>query len=429
MKKLFKNVNFRLIFIGNFVSNLGSLFYNFAISWFILDITGSALQAGIYMTVGSVTSLIFTPISGVITDRFNKVRIVYITDFIRGLAILAAGFAVFSGLSDSMTMIVLYSATIVLAINGSLFSPAVESLRAEIVDRDDLQAANATMSTLANLRWIIGLLLGGVIYVALGVYWIFIINGLSFIFSGISEMFIKHPFKKKEGKLTFKTGYGDFREGLKYLMDKRGILALMIGTLFLNFAFIPLFANGMPYLYNQILEKTAVDYAVIEIAIAVGSIISGLFIGNVSKTLNVRKTTLGGLSVMTVCFTIITIAVHWVIYGQLNYYAFLGIMVSILLIHGFAHMYVNIPIQTAFIKAIDQEYLGRAFSVLTVLASAAIPLATFIGGVLIEYGSIQLLLIEGLVVLVLIMIYIFTNKNIRHFFKSVQEMEEVESGE
>jgi Na+/melibiose symporter-like transporter len=84
-KNVFRNKNFTLTFLGALVSNVASLFYSFAISFYILEITGdNALIQGLYLAVSGATFCIVTLFGGVISDRFNKAKIMYLCDYLKG---------------------------------------------------------------------------------------------------------------------------------------------------------------------------------------------------------------------------------------------------------------------------------------------------------------------------------------------------------
>jgi MFS family permease len=118
MKKtlFFTNRNFALLFLGGLVSRLGDSFYNFAISWYILSLTGSPVQAGYYMAFGAVIYLILSPFGGAIVDRLDKIKVIYLTDFVRGISVLVAGLMIFSGVEQSTQLIILYITSFIISI-------------------------------------------------------------------------------------------------------------------------------------------------------------------------------------------------------------------------------------------------------------------------------------------------------------------------
>ncbi|HOE06975.1 MAG TPA: hypothetical protein PLQ99_04710, partial [Bacilli bacterium] len=95
-KTVLKNKNYMLLFIGTLVSNMGAIFYNFAIGLYILSLTGNnAAIQGFYLGLCGIVFLVFTPIGGVIADRKNKVKIVYGTDYIRGVLIVISAISIY----------------------------------------------------------------------------------------------------------------------------------------------------------------------------------------------------------------------------------------------------------------------------------------------------------------------------------------------
>lgn len=421
MKKIFKNRNFFLLFQGTLVSAIGNSLYNFAIGWYILDLTGSPVQMGTYMATGAIIMLILTPFSGVIADRFDKVKIVYLTDFVRGIAILAAGYAIFQDLSLNQSMIVLYSATIVLAINGALFNPASGSLMPELVEQNEYQTAGSAMSMINSIQGIVGILLGGVLYSLLGVGWIFIINAATFIFSGISEMFIRNPHTDR-GKLDITSGLRDMKEGFMYLVGKRGLMHMMVGFAILNFAFIPIMANGFPYLFNVVLEVDAFDYSMVQVAWSIGTLIGAIAIGSIATRLKIFKSTFIGLLAMMAGFLGISFFINQIITGSMTYQAFFWSIAVLMASIGIMNMYLNIPLNAGFMRAIEPEYRGRAFSVVGTMSQAAVPLAMFLGGILIELQGIMFVAYSSIIILLLILVYLFTNRNVLGFIRSLDQV-------
>ena len=80
-KNVFRNKNFTLVFLGALVSNIASLFYSFAVSFYILKITGNnALIQGLYLAASGIVFCVFTLFGGVISDRFNKAKIIFFSN-------------------------------------------------------------------------------------------------------------------------------------------------------------------------------------------------------------------------------------------------------------------------------------------------------------------------------------------------------------
>ena len=88
---VFAGRNFRLVFFGALVSELGAILYSFAESFYILEISGNnAFLQGLFLALCGAVMLISTPAGGVLGDRFNKAKIMYMCDFIKGGLIIFA---------------------------------------------------------------------------------------------------------------------------------------------------------------------------------------------------------------------------------------------------------------------------------------------------------------------------------------------------
>lgn len=194
---IFKNKNFNLLFAGVLVSNIAHVLFNFAISLYILRIAKEAfgVEQAAYLAVSDIILLVCMPFGGVLADKMNKVRIMYLTDYIRGITIGLVSVAVLLINHAGTLLIILFIMNIILGINSSLFNPASGSLLRFIVKDEELQQASSYMQGSANLQNIIGLILGGIIFATLGIFWIFVINAIGYVISAISEMFIRYDHK------------------------------------------------------------------------------------------------------------------------------------------------------------------------------------------------------------------------------------------
>ncbi len=392
MLALLKDKNFSLLFAGNFVSRIGSTFYNFAVGWFILTLTASPLMMGLYIALGGIVELIASPLAGVFIDRLNKVRILYVTDFIRGLTVLIGGALIFSLQSDGQLILLLYGVTVILALNNALFFPANSTLIPEIVADQQLTQANAFFSLINSFQTIIGILLAGLLYGLLGIELIFIINGISFILSAISEMFIRTHYEKPAStqKPSFRH---DFKEGVRYIRDKTGLLPFVTAVLFLNFAFAPFFANALPYLYNLALNQEALQLAFANIIFSSGMVVGGLLVGALGVKITVANSMKRGLVLTIFMGFWLSVIMILAVNARFSYMAFSVIFLPSLFILAISNMFVNIPFGTGLARAIQPEVRGRVFAIVNTLTAGLIPVSYLLAGLVLEYSTLSVLLI------------------------------------
>ena len=193
-ENVFCNRNYRLVFFGALVSEIGALLYSFAVSFYILKISGNnAFLQGLYLALCSVAMLVFTPVGGVLGDRFNKAKIMYICDFCKGANIILATVLMLLFPEADAHIVILFALGITGNIISGIFNPAAGALLPQIVEPDQLQQGNSYFTIKSAVESILGVVLAGILYAALPVHTLFFIVGAGFVASGVSEMFIRCP--------------------------------------------------------------------------------------------------------------------------------------------------------------------------------------------------------------------------------------------
>ena len=199
-KKLW-NKNFFLLWQGQLVSCLGDAFYSMALGFWVLDKTGSSSIMGILMAAISLPRIIIGPFAGVIVDRFDRKKMIILGDLIRGIGILFVGYAAYKNILE-VWMVILIG--VICGICSAFFNPAISSVIPDLVSNDNIVKANSAQQMAVSTTSLVGSLSGGFIYSILGASVMFIFNGISYIISTVTEMFISIPkVEQKESKLTF----------------------------------------------------------------------------------------------------------------------------------------------------------------------------------------------------------------------------------
>ena len=133
-ENVFHNRNFRLVFLGALVSELGALLYSFAVSFYILQISGNnAFLQGLYLALCSAAMLVLTPVGGVLGDRFSKAKIMYVCDFCKGGTIILATVLMLLLPEKDTHIVILFVLGIIGNIISGIFNPASGALLPHIV--------------------------------------------------------------------------------------------------------------------------------------------------------------------------------------------------------------------------------------------------------------------------------------------------------
>ena len=204
-----RNRNFRLLWFGQLVSQLGDWFNTVAVYALLYELTGSATAVAAMMVVQFLPIAIVGPVAGVIVDRHDRRRIMIGADLVRGVAILGLLFA-----DTASTVWIAYAAIGVSVAAQGFFEPARSSTIPMVVDRADLLTANALSTASWSAMLAVGASLGGLVTALVGRDAAFLINSLSFFLSAVLIAGIRMPARQSR---EIHGGFRDLLEGLSYM--------------------------------------------------------------------------------------------------------------------------------------------------------------------------------------------------------------------
>ncbi|MHB0995888.1 MAG: MFS transporter [Elusimicrobiales bacterium] len=234
LSRAFKYRNYRLFFAGQCVSLIGTWMQTVALSWLIYRLTGSPLLLGVAGFAAQAPSLLLAPFTGPAADRFERRRILLVTQSLAMLQALALAALVLFGDPRPWQIIALAS---VLGVISAFDMPARQSFIVQLVERrEDLANAIALNSSMFNSARLIGPSIAGIFIAAFGEGVCFLFNGLSYIGVIAALLAIRLP----AAPAAARRGRGTFKEGLRYAFGfppiRYLILMLAVGSLL-----------GMPY--------------------------------------------------------------------------------------------------------------------------------------------------------------------------------------
>ena len=423
-KNVFTNKNFVLAFLGAFVSNTGSILYGFAVSFYILVLTGNnALIQGLYLATGGITFMIVVLFGGVISDRFHKGKIMYICDYAKGVSIIALTILLMTVIgSNTGKVIILFVLSVISNFIGAIFSPASASLLPHIVPPESFQQAQSYYSAMNSFQSILGIVLAGILYSTIPANILFLIVGGCYIISGFSEMFIKYNFVKPEGKLSVKVALNDIGDAFKYLKGMKPILFLIIAVLFVNFFFAPVGSNFLPYFIAT--DVTGSDYifhewmapemwsSIVSVVLSLGSIIFAIILSTKQKKEHIAPGLRIAFILMSIVFASISAMYVLFDFDIININVFLITFVAICFFIGMLLVLINIPISTTVVSIVDKDKLGKVNSLIDVGSQGLIPVAELLGGLVIAGLGTSALLIGCTIGFIGMTVYIAVNKYI-----------------
>src|SRR5262249_7513023 len=155
-----KHRSFALLWSGQTVSRLGDSLYRVALAWWVLEKTGSATAMGTVLICSSIPLLLFLLIGGVTVDRFPRLRVMLVSDLLRGAATLVVALLAFS---QPFEIWHIHGASIFFGFVQAFFQPAYAATVPEIMPREALSSANSLTSLSQEISGVVGPAIGAAI--------------------------------------------------------------------------------------------------------------------------------------------------------------------------------------------------------------------------------------------------------------------------
>lgn len=221
------NRNYRLLWFGQIVSQLGDWFNSVALYALLLELTGNATSVALMIIVQFLPMAVIGPVAGVVVDRVNRRRLMIAADILRGLAVLVL---LTVRRPDQVWLVYVVMGAVVSL--TAFFEPARTSVIPNVTTRAQLLTANALSSATWSAMLAIGAGAGGIVTALFGRNAAFLVNAASFLISAAiiarTSFNADPPEAKRPAGWASITGIGDLVEGMRYVRSDRHVAALML---------------------------------------------------------------------------------------------------------------------------------------------------------------------------------------------------------
>ena len=232
MSKKLWNKDFILLLQGSTVSVIGDLMYSVAIGYWVYEQTGSSSLMGIMTSISMFVTMFLSPFTGSIIDKCNRKWVLVGMDLMQSAIMLTIGTLAYMGKLNVPGVLI---AAFLAAIGSVFYSPAVSTLMIDIIPKDDMVRGQSVFSGANSLVNMVGTAFSGVMVAFLGVPLIVIINGLSNLYSAVSEMFIHVPKTVQQGnKVSVKSILQDSKTAVKMIFSDPCLRLFVPCALILN---------------------------------------------------------------------------------------------------------------------------------------------------------------------------------------------------
>ncbi|MBY2478591.1 MFS transporter [Clostridioides difficile] len=378
------NKNFNLMVLGQIISILGSSLLRFALSTYILDITG---RADIFATLYAISNipLLLSPIGGAIVDRFNRRNLMVIFDFMSSIIILIF-ICLFSTLNDSIVLIGIVM--ILLSIISCMYQPTVQASIPLIVNEKDLEQANGIVNGIGALSSMFAPVLGGFLYGLIGIKMLLIISCISFFLSAVMEIFIYIPFNKRElnGDIVI-TIVSDMKKGFSYIIKQPYISKAMILAASLNLFLTPFLLVGIQYILRVTMHSSnnmyGIGIGIIEFSSVLGALSIGLFAKKMKMNTLYRWLMLISILMIPMAISISPSML------RLGYYpSFILLFICIIPV-AMSMTIIAVFVLTIVQKQTPNELLGKVMATITAVSQCVAPVGQIMHGKLFEVFSLK----------------------------------------
>ena len=359
-----RHPNYRLFFAGQTVSLIGSWITRVATAWLVYRLTGSVLLLGLVGFAGQIPSLVLAPFAGVLVDRWNRHRILVVTQvlsMVQSFALAALSFA------DIITVRDVLLLQMAQGIINAFDTPARQSFVIQMVDdKADLPNAIALNSSMVNLSRVIGPSIGGVIIAAVGEAWCFLLDGFSYVAVIASLLAMRVATRQRSPSTTAMSQ--ELVDGLRYVTSFPPIRSALLLLAFVSVVGMP-YTVLMPAIARNVLNGDSHTLGFLMTASGVGALAGALYLAS-------RRSVLGlGRVIPTAACTFGV--------GLLLFSLSRSLMLSIamLMITGAGMMVTMASTNTILQTIVEERMRGRVMSFYTMAFLGTTPIGSLIAGI------------------------------------------------
>jgi MFS family permease len=373
--------NFRVFWIGQTVSLIGTWMGTVAQGWLALELSDSAFIVGVVSAAGSLPILAFSLPAGVLADRYSKLRIVIVGQSLLSLQAALLWLFVFTG---RITIPWLIAFATINGIVSAFEIPARQSLLVELVGREDLMDAIALNTSSFNFARIIGPSIAAVVIAGAGLAWCFAINAASYIAVLIGLGLVSLPAWQAPAQRT--STMAGLREGLRYLTRTPEVAVLMRLVAVFSVFGLP-YLTLMPVLARDALYLDASGYGLLMTVTGIGALAGALFLAAVGT--RIRRGRL--FAVSSIVFPILIIAVALTPIAT--------VAAALLLLTGVS-MILHTALANGLIQSIVPDALrGRVIAAYVVVYVGFSPFGSFLSGAIAHLAGVEWALAGGAAVM------------------------------
>jgi MFS family permease len=355
--------NYRLFFLGQGMSLVGTWMQRTALIWLVYRLTDSPFLTGLLTFCSQIPMFFLAPFGGVVTDRWNRYRTLLLT---QTLSTLQALVLVALFVTGSLTIWEIMVLSLFLGLVSAVDMPARQAFLIEMVEaKEDLGSAIALNSMMVNGARLIGPGLAGAMIGLVGEGWCFLLNALSF--APVLAALLAMRLKPRAAAVHHSGVVQSFKEGFAYAFGFPPIRDLLLLLALVSFGGMPLMVL-LPVFAREVLGGGADTFGLLNVAVGAGALAGGL-------SLAVRKSVLGlGRRIAQ------SAAVFGAGMIAFSLSASFPLSAAILAVAGFAMIFEMASSNTVLQTIVEEDKRGRVMSFYAMAFRGTAPLGSLLAG-------------------------------------------------
>ncbi len=400
MQRKLWNKDFVLLLQGNATSAIGDLLYSVAIGYWVYEKTGSSTLMGVMSSISMFVTMFLSPFTGSIVDKISRRWIIVGMDALRGLIMLVLGALLYA---NALNIPGILLAAFLASMCSVFFGPAVSTLMIDLIPHDDMTRGQSIHSGITSLINLVGKAFSGVLVAFLGVPLIVVINGVCYLLSAFTEMFIRVPRTVQQGeKVTVKGVLTDFGKAVQSIFANPCLKLFVPFVVILNFLCAGPTTLMLPFCMDKGFTMDMYGYLLsVEMA---GSMITVLILGVVKLSPKHRFILMivGFIGAQTLCVPAYLAT------------AFLP-MAVLLFLSALLNAAGNAIFNAALMLALPDENRGAILGFVSAASIGGCALSAVVYGVLGDIFPLHLVFVAGCILALPFALYLFCHRNVREF--------------
>jgi MFS family permease len=375
---------FRRIFIGAFLSNIGTWMQNVVLGALAYDLTRSPTFVGVLLFAQLGPLLLFSLVGGLLADMVDRRRLLVIVSATQGILSLALAVV---ARSDDPSKVGLVGIVFLIGVGQAVFGPTYGALLPALVGRDELAGAISLNSVQMNGSRVIGPVIGSALFSQFGASWVFVGNAASYLLVIWSLLSVRLPDPVPDTSGV--RGLRRLGAGFAVARTDRVVGRCLVVIFTFSLLSLP-FIGQMPAVadVNLGIEAKSVEYGVLYACLGVGALLGALSIGTVLAARRLERVVRVGLVVFAGFLTVFAL-----LRSQVPGY------VAILFV-GLAYFAVITSLSTVLQQRLDESNRGRVMALWIMGFGGTVPIGNLLAGPVIEATSIAAVMLAGALVAV-----------------------------